>query len=71
MLIFVHNIIDFVAQKMKFSIKDFLSKCDQIYRKLLKAVNYYHRALHLRCCSSPRSASKLDMFCWQNIIPKK
>ena len=22
------------AQKMKFSIKDFFSKCDQIYRKL-------------------------------------
>ena len=21
-------------------------------------VNYYHKALHLRCCSSPRSASK-------------
>ena len=23
----------------------------------LKAVNYYHKALHLGCCSSPRSAS--------------
>ena len=23
----------------------------------LPAVNYYHKALHLRCCSSPRSAS--------------
>ena len=23
-----------IAQKMKFSIKDFFSKCDQIYRKL-------------------------------------
>ena len=25
---------DFTAQKMKFSIKDFFSKCDQICRKL-------------------------------------
>ena len=24
---------------------------------LLQAVNYYHKALHLGCCSSPRSAS--------------
>ena len=24
----------YTAQKMKFSIKDFLSKCDQIHRKL-------------------------------------
>ena len=23
-------------------------------------VNYYHKALHLGCCSSPRSASALD-----------
>ena len=23
----------------------------------LEAVNYYHKELHLRCCSSPRSAS--------------
>ena len=26
--------LDYTAQKMKFSIKDFLSKCDQIGRKL-------------------------------------
>ena len=25
----------------------------------LKAVNYYHKALHLGCCSSPRSASAI------------
>ena len=25
--------------------------------KYLEAVNYYHKALHLGCCSSPRSAS--------------
>ena len=24
---------------------------------MLEAVNYYHKALHLGCCSSPRSAS--------------
>ena len=24
------------------------------------AVNYYHKALHLGCCSSPRSASGLS-----------
>ena len=26
----------------------------------LEAVNYYHKALHLGCCSSPRSASGND-----------
>ena len=25
----------------------------------LPAVNYYHKALHLGCCSSPRSASTI------------
>ena len=25
--------------------------------KKIKAVNYYHKVLHLGCCSSPRSAS--------------
>ena len=25
----------------------------------LQAVNYYHEALHLRCCSSPRSVSDI------------
>ena len=29
--------------------------CDNSWR--LKAINYYHKALHLGCCSSPRSAS--------------
>ena len=24
---------------------------------MLPAVNYYHKALHLECCSSPRSVS--------------
>ena len=24
---------------------------------IMEAVNYYHKALHLGCCSSPRSAS--------------
>ena len=28
-----------------------------IYR-YVTAVNYYHKALHLGCCSSPRSASE-------------
>ena len=27
----------------------------------LEAVNYYHKELHLRCCSSPRSASDLHL----------
>ena len=101
------------AQKLKFSIKNFFSKCDQtcsflriwshlmetslmenfsfcavswvrscaytqskvqfrggsrtaatskvelfvIIVKRLEAVNYYHKELHLGCCSSPRSAS--------------
>ena len=29
--------------------------CDDSQR--LPAVNYYHKALHLGCCSNPRSAS--------------
>ena len=33
----------FTVQKMKFSIKDFFSKCDQIRRKLLLGIkNYKH-----------------------------
>ena len=32
---------------------------------LLQAVNYYHKALHLECCSSPRSAS--GTYCLSNI----
>ena len=28
-----------------------------LLQHLLPAVNYYHKALHLGCCSSPRSAS--------------
>ena len=27
----------------------------------LKAVNYYHKALHLGCCSCPRSASGITV----------
>ena len=27
---------------------------------MLEAVNYYHKALHLGCCSSPRSAFALE-----------
>ena len=84
------------AQKMKFSSKDFLSKCDQIRSFLwwtntftdeiltakfhfllsdfffafliykawsevdlgLLQHNYYHKALHLGCCSSPGSVSE-------------
>ena len=33
------------------------SVCDNSYR--LPAVNYYQKALHLECCSSPRSASDM------------
>ena len=32
--------------------------CDNSSR--LPAVNYYHKALHLRCCRSPRSASGIS-----------
>ena len=38
------------AQKMKFFIMDFFSKCDQIRSELrILAVNYCCKALHLRC----------------------
>ena len=30
----------------------------------LSAVNYYHKVLHLGCCSSPRSASSLILSWW-------
>ena len=33
------------AQKMKFSIKDFFSKCDQIRKKKKKCILYIHRFL--------------------------
>ena len=37
---------------------------------LLKAVNYYHKELHLGCCSSPRSASGLTYRdIWDTEIP--
>ena len=39
---------------------------DMVYARskdMLEAVNYYHKALHLGCCSSPRSASDNDYFC--------
>ena len=29
---------------------------------IVTAVNYYHKALHLGCCSSPRSASEVCRF---------
>ena len=38
--------------------------CDNKVNKIIKrlpAVNFYHKALHLGCCSSPRSA--FDFFC--------
>ena len=35
--------VNYAAQKMKFSIKDFFSKCDQIHRKL---VTFTEEALH-------------------------
>ena len=33
-IIYQNNPISFTAQKMKFSIRDFFSKCDQVRRKL-------------------------------------
>ena len=33
----------------------------------LEAVNYYHKALHLECCSSPRSASGNENFSGDSI----
>ena len=32
---------------------------------MLRAVNYYHKALHLECCSSPRSVSESTFPGWQ------
>ena len=37
------------------------SLCDNSYR--LEAVNYYHKVLRLGCCSSPRSAFNLNLYC--------
>ena len=35
------------------------------------AVNYYYQALHLGCCSSPRSASEMISRRYQIIEPRK
>ena len=35
-------------------------ECSVIIVNSLPAVNYYHKALHLGCCNSPRFASTLD-----------
>ena len=32
----------------------------------ISAVNYYHKVLHLGCCSSPRSASNFNKFDMDN-----
>ena len=32
-------------------------ECFMTLTKRLEAINYYHKVLHLGCCSSPRSAS--------------
>ena len=37
------------------SVQHFQNPFDNSWR--LEAVNYYHKAFHLGCCSSPRSAS--------------
>ena len=39
----VNKTVNYAAQKMKFSIKDFFSKCDQIHRKL---VTFTEETLH-------------------------
>ena len=36
------------------------SKMERFVIIRLKAVNYYHKALHIGCCSSPRSTSDID-----------
>ena len=55
----VNNLCALTAQEMKFSIKDFFSKCDQIRRKLqilshlLKKHSHLHMShsnLHLAFC---------------------
>ena len=35
---------------------------------LLQTVNYYHKALHLGCCSSPRSASGYMIPNWLTLV---
>ena len=37
----------------------------------LRAVNCYHKELHLGCCSSPRSASKTPKSLMYNILKSK
>ena len=34
------------------------------------AVNYYHKALHLGCCSSPRSASDIFKSIFRRVLDK-
>ena len=44
------NVVYYTAQKMKFSIKDFFSKCDQIRRKLTEEI--LNGKLHFLCSVS-------------------
>ena len=49
------SFVNFIAQKMKFSIEDFFSKCDQIRRKLRIVAGV--RKSHLMKIMSPYSGS--------------
>ena len=46
---FHHVLSSFTVQKMKFSIKDFFSKCDQIRRKLIFTEEILDEKLHFLC----------------------
>ena len=54
----------YTAQKMKFSIKDFFSKCDQIGRKLRIWSHLLKRSLmeNFIFCAVPNYASKISVF---------
>ena len=52
------NKITNTTQKMKFSIKDFISKCDQIRKKLKNSEEFLNGKLYLLCSES----SNIDLF---------
>ena len=49
-----HFLVQIIAQKMKFSIKNFLSMCDQVHRdltsSLLWTLNRFHTMFWCFCC---------------------
>ena len=49
-----HLVLSIIIQECKQTV---IRRCCNMQDGALPAINYYHKALHLGCCSSPISAS--------------